>query len=903
MATTNGTADGRAGFILAAAFAAGLALAVAICGRTLWQPPAEPYFGLDDAPVEPERPTLAVARELPPARSVAGTELRQQPIPERLALGDAPAPIAAAVMSQALPTGGRTEATAQEPRDEAGQPPVAGGATHLLPTPADPGSIVPDVVDPGVVDHPHDPAPPAAALRALAARLQPRQPAPTVEPRAGTGEAPPPAAAADETAAVAPLPGDEWNDPDGVNWTAAPAEESREPEPPRGNRLLSRFAERRAELRGDIQSPPTPGGGRLLERLRSDRRGPRGSDEPPAAEAVPVVDGLRWPVPQTLIDQIGDLVATGGGQPAATWAADTLSSLRTVLETSGPRDHSGAEPLILLGDRVAEGMQVADATPDAALASRVRRAALAVTRRAAVWRAATSCCAEIEAAAHDATSAEVGPGITAACTTAEVARLLESLERFEGSRSTDDATSVRAALRAVAASPLSASRTLDRAVVDHYLSPNVRIVVDEKFVERMLPSATVTTGPLHDFVLGKEVRGTKTVEQSIGVRLSPHASEIRLDLVVHGEVASRTVTDAGAVAIHSRGQSTFTVFKPIRVSAQGLSFGAAQGTASNQSQLADIETSFDAVPLMGPLVRGIARSQHDDRLAEATREVNTKIVTRACREVDQQTEPQFTAIGDRMRERFWKPMERLGLEPTPVSLETASGAATARLRLAAPTQLAAHTPRPRAPADALFSMQVHESSVNNACGRFGLAGRRMSLEELSRTVCSRLGIPPRIPDDLPEGVEITFAAVDPVHVECRDGLVHVRVALDALESGRRNNWYDIVAQVAYRPVSSGMQVLLDREGPVQLSGPGHKGRMEFGLRTIFGKMFPKERPVRLVPEQVASNPRLAGIQAVQAVSADGWLAIALGPPLRGAGTKSSATAARPPDAPQRLLRR
>jgi hypothetical protein len=357
------------------------------------------------------------------------------------------------------------------------------------------------------------------------------------------------------------------------------------------------------------------------------------------------------------------------------------------------------------------------------------------------------------------------------------------------------------------------------------------------------------------------------------------------------------------VAIHSRGVSSFTVHKPIQVSPRGLGFGPARGSASNQSQLAGIETGFDAVPLMGPLVRGIVRNQHDGSIDEASREVNTKIVTRACREVDQQTEPRLAEAATGVRDRFWSPMERLGLAPTAVALETAAGVATARLRLAAASQLAAHTPRPRAPEDALFSIQVHESSVNNACERFALAGRKMSLEELTRFVCTELGIPPQIPDDLPEGVEVTFARAEPLRIECRDGLVHVRVALDALEAGRRNNWYDIVGQVAYRPAIDGVQVVLEREGPVQLSGPGHKGRMEFGLRTIFGKMFPKERPVPLVPAKVVTNPRMQGVQAVQAIIADGWLAVALAPVTQAGNGRTSPTASRIDGGSQRTIRR
>ena len=911
MATTHGTTARRGGHIVAAAFVSGLSFALAVTGPAAWEPPPESIFQIDDAgdgdrnnavkvaiedvPVEAERPPIAVEENLPAAAVLLAskpTPPPPTPLPERLALADAPAPIGTAIIAQALPTSVRDDVRVEQPATP--QPMATAGP--LLPTPV----VLHEVGDEAVV-----PAE-SPSLRALVTRLQAEQlPAPAAAPDASL-----PIERPRESPAAAPLPGEAWTDPDGVNWSESPAPGQPAEPTPRGGRLLGRIADRRAEFRGDSSSgadasAAPPGAGRLLDRVR-DRIAQRPSHDRPAAggaAAMPTNDGTQWPMPEALIGQLRQLAVSGDTSPAATWAADTLGSLATATDTSGPGDTAGEAPLIVLGDRVPEGMKIADDTPDAPLASQIRRAALALSRRVAVWRAATSCCAETGAAPPAIVGAEVGPGLAAACTTIEVARLLDGLERYEVSRDPADAARVRESLRAVVATTLPAARALDRAVHDHYLSPNVRIAINDAFVEKMLPESTVTTGPLQDYVLGRKVRGTKTVEQSTAIRFTPHPTEIRLELLVMGEVASRTVTNAGSVAIHSRGLSTFTVFKPLEVSPRGLSFGAARGSASNQSQLAGIETGFDSVPLMGSIVRGFVRNQHDENLDQATREVNVKIVSRACHEVDQQTEPQFTKLAEQIRERFWAPMARLGLDPTAVALETSSSGATARLRLAAAMQLAAHTPRPRAPEDSLFSMQVHESSVNNACGRFGLAGRKLSLEELTRLVCSQLGLPPQVPDDLPEGVDVTFAAAEPVRIECRDGLVQVRVSLDALESGRRNNWYDIVAQVAYRPVADGLQVRLEREGPVQLSGPGHKGRMEFGLRTIFGKMFPKERPVKLVPVKMLANPRLAGVQAVQAVSADGWLAIALAATTQAGGGRTSATAIRPPEATQRLLRR
>ena len=459
-------------------------------------------------------------------------------------------------------------------------------------------------------------------------------------------------------------------------------------------------------------------------------------------------------------------------------------------------------------------------------------------------------------------------------TVVEIARLLDGIERFEVSTTAADAVAVKTSLGSICGFYPIAARPVARAVEDHYIAPNVRIAVHQQFLEKLLPGASVDTSPFQDVVMGREVRGTRTVERTTTLRLVPDEDEICFNLEVHGDIASRAVTESGPVSVTARSASAFTVRKPITISSQGLLFGNAAGDASNRSRVDNIQTSFDAVPVMGSLVRSIARNQQVEAMPEANREVIDKIISRACREVDTQAEPQFALMADRIRDRVWMPLVKLGLDPKAVAMQTTSSVATMRLRLAGDMQLAAHTPRPRAPSGAMLSLQIHESSANNAFDRLGIAGKRFTLEELIQLICSQIGVEPRIPEELPEGVSVSFAKTQPLRVECRDGLVHVHVAIDAIESGRRD-WYDLVAHVAYRPVCSGQQVFLEREGPVQLGGPGREGRMELGLRTIFGKIFPKERPIAVLPDQIAKNEKLADVQAVQAVSSDGWLAITL----------------------------
>jgi hypothetical protein len=744
------------------------------------------------------------------------------------------------------------------------------------------------------------PTPPTwSQALAKSAAANPAQTPPADQPR------PFPSPFESNSLGAAPLPGEPWTDPDGVNWSDAVA----------GTPTIPH--DRRRGWLGDWRPDPNPAGesrsgapvpgGRILDRLRGGERRlahlPAGAAGTSAPYEAALPDIGQWPRPIRLEQQLEHLASTAAGagqagEPIGQWTDQTRATINGVLETRGPRDAAADPSLIVLGETVLAGMTLADTTTDAALASHTRRTALAVARRVAVWRAATALFVEIKRQPEPIGDNDAAAAMTrqaAGRAAVEISRLLDGIERFELGTSPADATLVKSSLGSICGFYPSASRAVARAVEDHYLAPNVRIAVHQEFLEKLLPGATVETAPFQDTVAGREVRGTRTVERTTTLRLVPDEDEICFNLEVHGDIASRAVTDAGPVSVTARSASAFTVRKPIKISTHGLLFGNAAGVASNRSHLDAIQTSFDALPVMGSLVRTMAKSQHAETMPEVNREVIDKIISRACREVDSQSEPQFAEIANRVRERVWMPLVRLGLDPRAVALQTTASMATMRLRLAGDTQLAAHTPRPRAPTDAMLSLQVHESSVNNALDRLGIAGRKLGLEELIRTVSVQAGVEPHIPDDLPEGVSVAFAQSQPIRVECRDGLVQVHVALDSIESGRRD-WYNLAAHVTYRPTCVGSQVFLEREGPIRLTGQGHEGRMELALRTIFGKIFPKERPIALLPDRIANNPQLSGVQATQAVSSDGWLALTLAPRAAAPATAAPARPTRAPEA-------
>ena len=689
-----------------------------------------------------------------------------------------------------------------------------------------------------------------------------------------------------------------WVDPDRDNWSKAvtnkPVAVAKPVESPR-ERIVRRLSENSAPdpmkaAPAAPTPPPDPASAskqveppeapvkRLLERLRPterirDRLGQL-RQKPEVRSSEDHGPQTVWPPPTALLRQLDDLAVETSPRPSAYrdiegWIAQSTDAIERVLATHSFASDAAGAALGDLSRCVPAGLAVADSVNDEDLASQVRRVAFAINRRSELWQAATALAAT-PIATVATTDQLPGPSAT-------VANLLAAIEQFESDAIAPHAAAVQLAAGAVTASTPSASSDLLRAISHQYAAPNLRISLRETFLTRLMPKTTRRTEGLNDTVLGRPVRGRRELAQTTSIRLVPDSDELCFTLTVDGELNTYGITDAGPISLTSSGSGSFTVWKPVKICPDGLLVGPATASASNRARLMDVSTSFDSVPLMGSLLRTLAKNQHAENLPEANREVAQKIVWQSCRQCNREAEEKFAELSKQVEENIWNPLVGLGLAPTPF-METTDETATLRLRLHADNQLAAHTPRPREPTGALFGMQVHQSTLNNAFDRLGIAGEKLSLEALFIQVQERLGREPKLPDDLPEGVTVTFEAIEPIRVEFADGLVNVKLAIDALESGRRD-WYDVIGQVCYKPVAIGNRVLLEREGPIRISGPGHRGRIEFALRTIFGKIFPKERPLVVLPAKVTDHPGLRDLVASQAVSWDGWLALALSEPL------------------------
>lgn len=455
--------------------------------------------------------------------------------------------------------------------------------------------------------------------------------------------------------------------------------------------------------------------------------------------------------------------------------------------------------------------------------------------------------------------------------------VLARLERFERSGSTQEGRLIVEQLQHLQRSPQREARELAERIELHYRNCNLRFAISEDLLSRLLPAQETIHEPVRDTILGVPVRGQSETLTSLRVRTIPHEHRLLLSLEARGSISAWTRSQSGPATLINDAWSDYVVRKPIELTVRGLHTYPAEAESESRTRLRNFETDFDGIPLLGSIVRSVV----EDRVAEGTprarQEIERKVKAKALQQMDLQGDERLAEASRRFEDQALARLAGLSLEPTMAALRTTDERAIMRVRLATGEQLAAHTPRPRAPSDSILSLQMHESALNNVLTQLDLNGRQFQVPELHLWIASKLQLPEPDAEALRhEDAVIGFADEDAVQVLCREDRVEVTLSLAEVSSGY-NRWSNFSVRVFYRPESNGLHGELVRDGTIQLIGYGLGAKGQIALRGIFSRMFSKERPLPLVPPRLADEPRLADYEVTQFVIDDGWIGLALGP--------------------------
>ncbi len=364
---------------------------------------------------------------------------------------------------------------------------------------------------------------------------------------------------------------------------------------------------------------------------------------------------------------------------------------------------------------------------------------------------------------------------------ADLAATLRHIELFERSGLLSDGQALADDCLRLADSPLASYQKLAQRMEVHYRNANVRMVVTESLMNRLMPARQPQYQYVNEEMMGYPVRGQSVTTSNVQAKMIPDPSRLRTAPAISGLVSALTTTEAGSATFYNNSQSTYSAWKEAELTMKGIQMQPAAVAVDNEIELRGVDTPVDGIPLVGRIVRGIATGQAEQSRPAMSEEVKNRVAARAKQQIDEETNARLSKVSRRLDEKLLHPLASLSLGPSLISAETTPVRMTMRLRVATGEQLAASTPRPQAPADSLISMQLHELTLNNMLGQLDLDGQTMSVAELRKRIADRFNRPEVLKSQGDnEDAIIHFADQNAARVECRDGQAAIILTIASL---------------------------------------------------------------------------------------------------------------------------
>lgn len=611
--------------------------------------------------------------------------------------------------------------------------------------------------------------------------------------------------------------------------------------------------------------------------------------------------GTLFPIPLALADQLDRLA---DNSETAGWAWSLAYRLKGLTHNSDSTSEVIQRSLTVISNAADEAYQQAEESKNQQLATELRRAHYAIDRRVAAWQSDVSRRNQLIATSKQrnvrglevfgvnqleelrfAMRGDVGKVLPRVEINAPPQRqpltLAAKLEAFELEPTAERANDIAHRVAMLAGSKVAKDQELASAINENYRNANMRIAISDDLIKRLYGNPTTKSGVVKDSIAGRQVRGNSQTTSKVNIRTIPDERAWRLGIHAAGMIQSDTVSFGGPAKLRTVGKTSFKAKKNLAIDFSGVKIEPTKVVANRESsRLVGISTKYDRMPMMGGYARSTAKKEYAKARGRVKQEVERKTEARIRTTIDQKTDPAIKKMQARYRELVVDRAERLGLEIDPIELRTTESRLIGRLRLASDGQLAAHTPRMRAPSDSLLSIQLHESAINNAAEGLQLEGNKFTNLQLHKQIQERFDV--KTDDskvDPSNRVTLTFQDSDAARIEFQEGRVRLTLSLKQM-SIRGKKYKNLKVHTHYVPQVIDGKAWLVQEGSAQLEGkirPASRLRLHASLGKVLGEG--RKVPMLRLPTDADPNlaNRLAGVATTQFVIEDGWLGIALGP--------------------------
>ncbi|WP_105351502.1 hypothetical protein [Blastopirellula marina] len=389
------------------------------------------------------------------------------------------------------------------------------------------------------------------------------------------------------------------------------------------------------------------------------------------------------------------------------------------------------------------------------------------------------------------------------------------------------------------------------SVRDEFNHPNLYASVSREFIAAGIRRKVDQVNPVHEIILGTNVRGTAHMVGDVDVNLLPSKTSALIELSLTGEVTSDNVGVNGPATIYSTGFSPITASKILEFTRDGLIGKPSTATA-------DTTTTFNAICAKLKLIQKIATKRAYQQKYQAEAIASDRTELRVEQRFDNESKDLIVDANTRLNEKLFRPLKGRDEFPDALNVSTTKEAVNLEVLHASQAQLAAPGPAPALSDEgADLTLKLHESIVNNY-GETFLAGVVLTDEKLVDILKQRdAEIPEELkitPDSDPWS--ITFDYKSPIQVIFDNDTVKIGIRGRQFTRGNTEVNRTISISADYKIEKGEEGTLLTRTGDVIVDFPTQErlGPLDLTAKTFLRKKF----EAVFKPEIVGEGIKLEG---------------------------------------------
>lgn len=308
--------------------------------------------------------------------------------------------------------------------------------------------------------------------------------------------------------------------------------------------------------------------------------------------------------------------------------------------------------------------------------------------------------------------------------------LVLNWETYENEGTATSAAALRNSLRQLKTIAPDQGHSLIEGLRNEFTNYNMRLVVSEAFLNKMVAERRVEQSGVTDFILGADVSGCQITDSTSSFDLLPSGNQLRFNIAVSGNINSNTVGVTNQASIYTQGNHSFYATKEVRFDGEKFqTYGALISVDANNTTTG-AETDLSKLPLIGKVTEKIAMNQAEKKKPKSEAIAASRVSTRVIPRLNEEVDNKFNDLNEDFSAKVSGPFRELGIYPDAYQYRTFQDSFDLSTRLMGTEEVGGCIPPEANLPPKGLSIQLHETLINNSLDRLEVGGKTMTEEEL-----------------------------------------------------------------------------------------------------------------------------------------------------------------------------